>query len=116
MGMRRFFNYPIAQFLNYTTKVFYVSLRSKYGAGRIERRRNPAESRACPRHDSAQAPVDGTGTRAEPLVHRVSKAIWRCAEAWQRDPQAADCVVVSLFAYPARRLQRWRRDHLVLAR
>jgi hypothetical protein len=31
-----FSNFTIPQFLNFTIKVSYVSLRSEYGAGRIE--------------------------------------------------------------------------------
>src|SRR5580704_2825482 len=77
---------------NYSMR-FYVSLRSDYRAGRIDRRRNLAEPGARARHDPAQAPFHRQGAGAEPPVRRVSEVFRGDAEAGERDSAAADFLV-----------------------
>ena len=55
LGWRCVVNFTITQLLNYSIERFYVSLRSQYGARRIDRRCHVAEPCACAGHDSAQA-------------------------------------------------------------
>src|SRR5579863_8777404 len=66
----------------------YVSLRSQHRAGRIDRRRNPAEPRARAGHDAAQETLGGQIAGVEPPVRRVSEVFRRDAEAGERDFEA----------------------------
>src|ERR1700733_2512556 len=71
----------------------YVSLRSKNGAGRTDRRCDATESGACARHDSAATLVGRKVAGVEPAVRGVSEIFWRSAEAGERNIEAVGGIV-----------------------
>src|ERR1700723_2555530 len=66
----------------------YVSLRSQYGAGRIDRRRYSPQPGSRARHDSAQTSWAGQVARTQPDVRRVSEVFRRDAEAGEGNSEA----------------------------
>src|SRR5580704_9687881 len=72
----------------------YVSLRSQYGAGRTDGRRNPPQPGPRTRHDSPQTSRAGQIAGTQSDVRRVSEVFRRDAEAGERDSEAVGEVIV----------------------